>query len=290
MTTRRAAAVILSHGRADNVRTYEILRQQNWTGPIYIVIDDEDPQGDAYRARYGDEVIVFDKKAEQARTDQMDNFEKRNTVTYARNASQRILREMGYTHILQLDDDYQWFGWRVTQRAGLRGYTITNLDTIFNLFWDFLDSTPTMTITMAQGGDYIGGWQTSAYWETFRRKAMNSFFIRLDRPVEFIGRMNDDVNTYVRGGNNGEIFLTHMIPYLVQPPTQKNAGGLTEMYLEQGTYVKSFYTVILQPSSVKVAVLNGGAAARMHHMIQWDRTVPKILDPNTRNPRTGDRR
>lgn len=290
MAKRKAAAVILSHGRADNVRTYEILRQQNWTGPIFIVIDDEDAQGDAYRERYGEEVIVFDKKAEQLRTDQMDNFPERNTVTYARNASQRILREMGYTHILQLDDDYQWFGWRVIQRAGLRGYTITNLDTIFNLFWDFLDTTPTRTIALAQGGDYIGGWKTYAYWETYRRKAMNSFFIRLDRPVEFIGRMNDDVNTYVRGGNNGEVFLTHTLPYLVQPPTQKNAGGLTEMYLERGTYVKSFYTVILQPSSVKIVSLNGGAAARMHHAIQWDKTVPKILGPQHRNPRTGEKK
>lgn len=284
MIQRNSAVVILSHKRADNLRTYDVLRQQNYTGPIFIFIDNEDDQADDYRARYGDQVIVFDKAAEQARTDQMDNFPKRNTVTYARNASQRMMREMGYTHILQLDDDYSWFAWRVIQRAGLRGYAITNLDTIFNLFWDYLDATPTNTIALAQGGDYIGGWHTGPFWATYLRKSMNSFFIRTDRPVEFIGRMNDDVNTYVRGGNHGDIFLTHTLPYLVQAPTQKNSGGLTEMYLDQGTYVKSFYTVMLQPSSVKVAVLDGGAAARMHHRVNWDKTVPKILNPTHRNP------
>lgn len=287
---RKSAVAILSHGRANNVRTYHVLRQQQYTGPIYIIIDDEDDDADEYRKIYGDQVIQFDKKAAAEATDQMDNFDKRNAVLYARNACQWLLRDRGYTHVLQLDDDYQWFGWRAVQRAGLRGYTITNLDEIFNLFWDFLDNTPARTIAMAQGGDYIGGWRTKPYWDTYHRKAMNSFFTRTDRPVRFVGRINEDVNTYVSEGNRGEVFLTHTRPYLVQGATQQNAGGLTEMYLEEGTYVKSFYSVMIQPSSVKAAVLDGGAAARIHHRIDWNKTVPKILSPSLRNPHTTERK
>lgn len=37
-----------------------------------------------------------------------------------------------------------------------------------------------------------------------------------------------------------------------QMQTQKNAGGMTETYLESGTYLKSFYSVMYAPSCVKL--------------------------------------
>ena len=42
---------------------------------------------------------------------------------------------------------------------------------------------------------------------------------------------------------------------LNQKQTQKNKGGMTDIYMSQGTYVKSFYTVMMMPSSVKVGVM-----------------------------------
>lgn len=39
---RNFAVFILSHGRAGNVKTYQTLINQGYTGNIYIVIDDED--------------------------------------------------------------------------------------------------------------------------------------------------------------------------------------------------------------------------------------------------------
>lgn len=44
---------ILTHGRADNVVTYNTLRKQGYTGRIGIVIDDEDEQGNLYRKNFG---------------------------------------------------------------------------------------------------------------------------------------------------------------------------------------------------------------------------------------------
>jgi hypothetical protein len=52
---------------------------------------------------------------------------------------------------------------------------------------------------------------------------------------------------------------------------------MTELYLESGTYVKSFYSVVYQPSSVKVGVLRGRSGTRLHHSVNWKATVPKIL-------------
>ena len=38
---------ILSHGRPDNVITLNTLRREGYTGPWYIVIDNEDKKGEA---------------------------------------------------------------------------------------------------------------------------------------------------------------------------------------------------------------------------------------------------
>src|SRR5690606_33121942 len=114
------------------------------------------------------------------------------------------------------------------------------------------------------------------------RKAMNMFFIRTDRPVNFIGRINEDVNTYVTRGNRGELFFTPVHLILNQQDTQSQSGGMTEMYMDEGTYVKSFYTVMMAPSCVKVSAIKGAGrgtnrAARFHHSVKWHHAVPMIL-------------
>lgn len=280
MTTtveRKPCVVILSHGRAGRVTTDKFLRKHGYTGDIWVVVDDEDPELSSYKKEFGEKVVVFNKRKEQRLTDQYDNFTQRNTVTYARNASQRIMRERGFTHMLQLDDDYIYFGFRAIQKAAAKTFPALNLDSVFNSFWDFLDESNVKCVAFAQGGDFIGGFNNPQMWGDVKRKAMNSFFIRLDNPVTFQGRMNDDVNTYIVGGNKGEIFLTNPHFYLRQKQTQSNDGGLTDMYLSAGTYVKSMYTVMAQPSSVTVSILGTGDGARMHHKINWRNTVPKIL-------------
>lgn len=42
------AVFILSHGRADNIKTIKTLKKQGYTGKIYIIIDDEDEQESLY--------------------------------------------------------------------------------------------------------------------------------------------------------------------------------------------------------------------------------------------------
>jgi hypothetical protein len=76
---------------------------------------------------------------------------------------------------------------------------------------------------------------------------------------------------------------------LVQMQTQSNAGGMTEMYLESGTYVKSFYSVMYAPSCVKVGEMGDprGGRYRLHHKINWHNVSPKIMRETIRKqPRT----
>lgn len=57
---------ILSHGRPNNIRTlHPLLNTGNYSGPWYIVIDNEDPTAETYYQLYGsNRVIMFDKEAE----------------------------------------------------------------------------------------------------------------------------------------------------------------------------------------------------------------------------------
>lgn len=51
---------------------------------------------------------------------------------------------------------------------------------------------------------------------------------------------------------------------------------MTDTYNEGGTYLKSFYTVLANPSCVVVAPM-GDKHIRFHHRINWNNAVPKII-------------
>ena len=250
------AVFILSHGRAGNVKTYQTLINQGYTGKIYIIIDDEDDMRNSYIDKYGEDIVrVFSKKDAAVLVDTADLEPELKGVIYARNYCHTIAEEMGLIHFLVLDDDYNLFAHRYECNGKLLSCTTKRLDDIFMAMVKFLDQTGAITVALAQGGDYIGGVDNGNFKKKLLRKAMNSFFCRTDTPFKFYGRINEDTTMYVRYGETGHLIFTTMDFMLNQGQTQKNKGGLTEMYLDSGTYVKSFYSVMYSPSCVKVAAM-----------------------------------
>lgn len=277
-------AYILSHGRPDNVKTYETLRKAGYTGPIRIVIDDEDKTGPQYVERYGAEVVTFSKAEAALLFDEMDNFDDRRAVVYARNALWDIVKADGYRYFIELDDDYSHFGFRFDSRNNYVHHQVRHMDECLDALVEFLVTSGVDSVAMAQGGDHIGGFYEMP---ALRRKVMNSFVCDVTKPFHFPGRINEDVNAYVSLGTTGRLFLTVMQVMLTQTQTQANSGGLTDIYLAFGTYVKSFYTVMIQPSSVEIGVMGDHASKvyRIHHKINWPNTVPCILSPEHRKAR-----
>ena len=49
---RNSAIFILSHGRANKIFTLNTLNKCHYTGKVYILIDDQDPQADEYKRLY----------------------------------------------------------------------------------------------------------------------------------------------------------------------------------------------------------------------------------------------
>ena len=109
-----------------------------------------------------------------------------------------------------------------------------------------------------------------------KRKAMNTFICDVQRPFKFLGRINEDVNTYTRNTSTGDLFFQTNQLCITQKQTQSNSGGMTDVYLDSGTYVKSFFSVMYMPSSVKISTM-GNCYKRIHHTIHWKHTAPKIL-------------
>jgi hypothetical protein len=275
-------AFILTHGRPDKVYTYETLRKRGYTGPIYIVCDDEDKTLDEYRKRF-ENVLVFSKSDVAKTFDSADNFNDRRAIIYARNACFDLARQVGAKYFIELDDDYTDFRYRFDADLNWKSRSIDDLDSIFRIMLKYYKSTNALSIAMGQGGDYIGGAEGTRIRNGIAplRKCMNSFICSVDRPFKFVGRINEDVNTYVTLGSRGEVFFTILLLMLNQLQTQSNSGGMTELYLDSGTYIKSFYSVMFAPSSVSIQLM-GPASPRLHHSISWKHTVPKILRENIR--------
>lgn len=272
------AVIIPTHGRHDRVFTIDSLRKSGYTGNFYLLCDDEDKQLDKYKAKYGDKVMVFSKDDYKGKFDKMDNFGNKACVVYARNAMWDIAKKIGLKYFAVADDDYTAFEYRITSEGGYYSKRIKNINDVFNSYTDFLITSKVDTVCFAQGGDFIGGKDNNKVANGFKvsRKMMNLYFFDVDKPIEFKGTINEDLTSSVTEGRTGRVILTSLMNSIVQRETQAQAGGLTEIYLELGTYVKSFYSVIAAPSCVKVALM-GNNQARIHHQVTWKNAVPKII-------------
>ena len=272
------AIFILTHVRADNVVTTKTLETCGNTNKVYYIIDNEDDQADKYRANFGAEnVIMFDKLKKSKEFDTMDVANRdRRAIVYARNACFDIAKDLGLTYFLELDDDYTTFRSRAWDGKKLNTVYVRDLDAICDAMIEFLDTSKCLTVAFSQTGDFIGGTGSKMFNDRLTRKAMNSFFCRTDRKFDFIGRINEDVNTYVSLGSKGELLFTIADISLNQLDTQRNKGGMTGLYLDAGTYVKSFFTVVANPSCVKISEMGDGHR-RIHHLINWECAVPKII-------------
>lgn len=269
-------ALILTHGRPDKIHTIKSLKKSGYTGDIVLVVDNEDKMINEYKKKYP-RVHVFDKKAVATQTDEGDNFNDRRAIIYARNVSFSVAKQLGYRYFIQLDDDYTDFSYTYNLQGEMKQRGIKNLDRIFDLLIDFKNTSGALTVALAQRGDFVGGKNNNIVsGELLKRKAMNSFICDTEQPFQFFGKINEDVNTYTTLGGRGHLFFQVPHVALNQMATQQSDGGMTEIYLDSGTYVKSFYTVMYAPSCTKVRLM-GTSHKRLHHSINWKNAVPCIL-------------
>ena len=224
-------AFILTHGRPEKVYTVDALRNAGYTGRIVLVIDNEDKTADQYYEKFGKEnVVMFDKLKKSKEFDTIDIGRDRRAIVYARNACFDIAKDLGYKYFLELDDDYTNFRQRFIKDNGQFGSCyLKDFDAVVDCMLEFLETSGALTVAFAQTGDFIGGSGSKVFKDKLARKAMNSFFCKTENKFDFIGRINEDVNTYVNLGSRGHLFFTVADMSLDQTQTQANSGGMTEL-------------------------------------------------------------
>lgn len=281
------AILILSHKRAEKIDTLRLLEKSGYTGKWYVIIDNLDPELELYKKKYGDNVIVFDKEEEMKlrKTDLMINEVKENVVVWARNKVFEMAKNLGLNYFAEFDDDYTELYYRIYnyERRKIDDYHVNNINELIEWTLTLLDETGVPVVAWAQTGDFIGGGQSPKHFEKIKRKVMNTFFWNLKKVnnLRFLGFLNEDVNFYIKYGLKGEIMFTIPFVCISQRPTQTNKGGLTDAYLDVGTYIKSFLTCMIAPKSVRINLM-GYSNPRLHHLINWDKTVPKIISDKYR--------
>ena len=241
---------------------------------------------DGYKENFGeDHCIVFSKEAAAKQFDVMDNMKERNVIVFARNVCNDIARDLGIKYFAEFEDDYLQFTYRIPEGESLRACSVPDFDACCELMLNFVDNISAVqpnfrTIAWAQAGEMQGGTNGYVWKIKVKRKAMNTFFFKVpDDPkddVKFIGRMNDDCNSYISDGKTGGLWFQIPNVNLVQSLTQQTKGGNAVAYKKWGTYLKSFYSVMLRPDCVKIGVLGEGHP-RIHHKIDWKYCVPKII-------------
>lgn len=271
----RYGTFILSYDRPKRQHTLRLLRRFRWPYPIRIVVSSDDPQLDKYRELYGNLVVTFDRASVSC--DYCDNRPP-SGVLAARNVAWDLAVALGWTHFLVLDDDYTHFSKRKicdprsswAKRGALGGFLdVTSTFDVARLceaMWRWLDICPQLLcVSFTQSGDMC---------QYLKRKVMQTFFLRTDRRFEFIARMNDDVTTYFDLGIRGGIVMQIPIFGIRQCGTQSQPGGLTDLYRQYGTYIKSLYTLLRWPAHAVVSRVH--TVGRIHHWIRPD-VYPKII-------------
>lgn len=276
MLRNNVGVFILSHGRAENVVTYKALRNQGYTGKIYIVCDDEDEQLALYKEKFKN-VIVFSK--DNINFDTGDNFHNLRAVSsIVRNAIVKFEKDVDF--VLMLDDDYKAFNYKIPNGNKLNSTKIKNLDKLIDVYIDFLKTNENiLSLSFGVAGDYIGGTNNKVK-DGIYFNGRNSFLFRANEAFEFKGRIMEDVTTPAYHNSIGKFFITVLRVQIDTVSRENNTGGIKYKEYELNDYLQYFYPVLWNPSAIKVGVNRGGAFIKN---VTVDKLVPKIINERWKN-------
>jgi hypothetical protein len=142
---------------------------------------------------------------------------------------------------------------------------------------EYLETTNTVWLSFGLSSYYLGGKHNKNFQQGLIRKTMGSFFMKPYEAPKFFCRMNDDITTNIAWTNRGKLMFT-LMPVIVETlATQSAGGGMTDIYQDNGTYRKSFYSLMSAPSMVIISS-QGRTDMRVHHEIRWNSCAPCILN------------
>lgn len=265
------AVLIISHGRAGNVSTLDMLRQCGYGGKYFIVVDNEDNQQERYIEEYGAEnVIVFDKQEYIEKVDAISTSGERKTPLFARNAVHDIAKQKGLDFYALYDDDLTNLSYRYESDGKLKAKNIQNLDSIFEEMIMFMGFANIDAMAFTNAGGLIGGLH-GRWKEGLRRQAANTYILRTDREYPFIGTYNEDMNFSLLLANAGRLVFELTAICFYAPERGSNAGGLSDTYKTKNWYYINFHSVVCCPWCCKTN-------QKDNLQVSWKHALPMIIN------------
>lgn len=262
----KSAVFIITHARATSMATLNTLEKNNCTLPIYLVVDDLDPQLEDYKKRYGEIVKVFSKLAIYSKVDTIDNFKEMTSAVYARYYVQQLAEGMGLDFYVMMDDDIQEFNARFIDNNGVnKSYNIKNVTPIFEEAFDLLDKTRLSAVGFGLGNSYYGG--IAKEWEN---TVFCVFCIKTSKAPVFKGTRTDDAVANHCANVQGTPMISNRHLSFRSPVRGEEDGGLKDDYDKVGMFVSNFYPMIASPST---QVITGSGSTK-----KIPNCYPKILN------------
>ena len=243
------AVFILTHGRAEKQITLETLFRCGYSGKTYLIIDDEDSQKEAYHEKYGDMVIEFSKREIELYFDTMVNWKEYRSVVYARNAAYFIAKRLGIRYFMTCDDDIGNLTYRVVNENKLKGFNVRNLDRLLIGMVEYMETAGIAVFGFSQSGAYIGGANGSKYKKGCQRMLSQAMIFDAENRVNIRGIFNEDFNFSADAGICGQVALATMLVSIQSPERMSNTGGLFDLYRDNNTYVRDFFSKMANPQA-----------------------------------------
>ena len=266
------AVMICSHGRAEKVSSFDVLRNHGYTGEIIIVIDDEDGQIDLYKEKF-DYVEVFCKEEYYQRSDGVING-KQKAILYARNACYDIAKMKGYSYFIEMDDDFTDIRARGVVDGTLKSAKIKNLDDCFENMIELFEHKNVMALSLGVQGDYIGGAESRGAREKVMRACVGGFFLlKTDRRINFLSSMNEDISTSLVYGQKGNLFLRLCNMMALSELIGQNESGMQEAYESISPFARAFIGTVVRPDCMSVR-----DREKPQIQVSWGNAVPMIIN------------
>lgn len=247
------AVFILTHKRPNKQITLNMLREQGYTGKIYLIVDDLDETVDELKENHSSEaeIVIFNKEEMYNKIDTVDNFHNLKSVVYARNFAHEFAKKQKIDYFLTLDDDIKALRYRYVENNVLKGKLAYNLDDVFNKIIKMLDLHNIYSVSFGGPVNYIGG-VNGMYKERITFNCNQSFFQKKEKKIDFNGTINEDNNACLLNNKVGKFMINILDIQQESPERGTNEGGLQNLYNENNEYIRAFYSMICSPDNLKI--------------------------------------
>ena len=274
MENKELAIFIPTHERADNVITLSTLKRIGYTGEVFLVVDNEDKEIEKYKNKYGNKVIIFNKKEIEERTDTSTNKKGLKTVLFARKFIEEKATELGYRFIMVLDDDIKDICYRRAYGNKLKKVKMNEADKIFSYLCSFVEKGNIAILGIAWAAGFIGGIKGKYSRGLVPGVAASAIIRNMKIPVNYRGAINEDMFAAVDSFTGGyPVFeLTSVCFYAFE--RGMNEGGNNSLYKTyKSDYGIHFNSVLYYPSFCCIGIKKGKVFLRTN----WKNALPKIL-------------